>query len=368
MELVAESPSDITLLATSLAAQVATKPIGQIGAADQGQVVSVDGTILDSRRLSTGVRFVLGDDTGEVILLVWDDVLSKTPERDELGVGARVTAQGKVEVYKDELEIVPSSGTDVIVTRPASMAESALPTSVAPTAAPRATAIPQPTATTRPASTPTPVAPPPTPEPTAAPLPAALAIGAVTRDAIGQVLTVKGQVVDASSTSAGFKFLLDDGTGRIDLFMSGGVYGHVAARSGLNVGALVLVTGELQDYKGALEIVPRLAQNVVILAAGARAAGPPRLIASIGEGDKDQFVTLQCTIVAREALSGGIKLRARDDSGDIDVIVWDNVMAYVSGSSRLVEGTRLSVTGKVDFFRGAAQVVPQIGYDVKILD
>jgi len=179
------------------------------------------------------------------------------------------------------------------------------------------------------------------------------------------VVTIKGQVIDISSSSAGYTFWLDDGTGRLDLFVSGGVYAHIGARSGLRLGAQVLATGEVKDYQGTLEVVPPLGENVIVLAAVTGQA-VPRSIASLSEGDKDQFVTVQGSILAKEALNGGTKLRLHDDSGDIDIIIWDSVMSYVSSSDKLVEGVMLVVTGKVGVYRGALQIVPQLGYDVRI--
>ncbi len=353
IELTAESASDVTLLAKSAAAQIERKPIGQVTAEDK--TAAVQGTILESRRLSSGMRFVIGDDTGKIVLLIWDDVLAKMPERDRLGVGAQVTAQGKVEVYKDELEIVPRAGTDVVVIAPATVAQPA----PAPTAAPRPTALPTPTFT--------PVAPSPTPRPTTPPLPAAVAINTITRDRIGQVVTIKGQVIDVTSTSAGFTFWIDDGTGRIDLFLFSSVYGHVAGRSGLRPGAQVLATGEVKEYQGKLEVVPPLGEQVMVLAPSSGTAAQ-RTIGSLGEQDKDSFVTLQATIVAKGSLSGGTKFRLRDDTGEIDLIIWDSVMAFVSNSNKLVEGARLVVTAKVSLYKGAPQVTLQLGYDVRIVE
>lgn len=353
IELTAEAASDVVLLAKSRAAQVEQKPIGQVTAEDK--TVAVKGVILESKRLSTGMRFVIGDETGKIVLLIWDDVLTKMPDRDKLGVGAEVTAQGKVEVYKDELEIVPRSGTDVLVTVPAAIVQPA-PTA---TVAPRPTSPPTPTFT--------PVAPSPTPKPTATPLPQAVAINTITNQNVGQQVTIKGQVIDITSSSGGFTFWMDDGTGRIDLFLFSSVYGHVAGRTGLRLGAQVLATGEVKEYQGKLEIVPPLGEQVIVVSPASSAA-PQRTIGSLSEQDKDQFFTFQVTIVGVTPLSGGTKFRVRDETGDIDLIIWDNVKAFVPDAAKLVEGARLMVTAKVGLYRGTPQIVPQLGYDVRIVE
>jgi DNA/RNA endonuclease YhcR with UshA esterase domain len=363
LELVAEVPADLTLVWKSATAQAPPQmPIGAITAAERGHTVSVSGVVLESRRQATGLRLLLGDETGQIALLLWDDVLSQAPDRDRLGVGVRLRVQAKVDVYRDELELVPQQGTDLVVSAPVE-AVPAVPTAVA---TPRS----QEGAGSKPTSTPTPVAPTPTatpsPQPTTRALPAAIAIGQAGRDRLGQTLAVQGRVVDVTSSSAGVTFYLDDGSGRIDLFVSSGVYRYVEGRAGLRLGAQVLASGELAEYKGTLEIVPRLGENVVVLEAGSGQGVEERLVSSLKQEDKDRFVTLHCTVLAKELLTGGVKLRVRDESGDIDLVIWDNVLIYVPGAEGLVEGARLTVTGKVSFFRGAPQIAPQLGYDVQV--
>lgn len=353
IELTTAAASDVMLLARSRAAQVEQKPISQVTAEDK--IVAIKGVILESKRLSTGMRFVIGDETGKIVLLIWDDVLTKMPDRDKLGVGAEVAAQGKVEVYKDELEIVPRSGTDVLVTVPSGIVQPA----------PTATVAPRPT----PAPTPTspPVAPAPTPKPTATPLPQAIAINTITTQNVGQQVTIKGRVIDITSSSSGFTFWVDDGTGRIDLFLFSSVYGHVAGRTGLRLGAQVLATGAVKEYQGKLEVVPPLGEQVIIVSPASGAA-PQRTVGSLSEQDKDQFFTVQVTIVGVTPLSGGTKFRVQDETGEIDLIIWDSIKAFVPDAAKLVEGARLIVTAKVGLYRGTPQIVPQLGYDVKIVE
>ncbi len=376
LELVAEAPADLVLVWKSAAGQAPPQmPIGAITAAERGRTVSVSGVVLESRRLSTGLRLLIGDETGEIALLLWDDVLAQAPERDQLGVGARLSVHAKVDVYRDELELVPRQGTDLIVSAPVEVAQTA-PTAATPrpqegagfpaTPLARSAERGNPTPTSTPTLTPIPPTATPSPELTAPPLPATIAIGQATRDKLGQTLTVQGRVVDVTSSSAGVKFYLDDGSGRIDLFVTSGVYRYVKGRAGLRLGARVLACGELAEYKSALELVPRLGENVVVLEPGAGQGAEERLVSSLRQEDKDRFVTLHCTVLAKELLTGGVKLRVRDESGDIDLVVWDNVLVYVPDAEGLVEGARLTVVGKVSFFRGAPQITPQVGYDVRV--
>lgn len=353
-----------------------------------GGMARVEGEVAQVKPFSAGVKLTVDDGTGRVVVLVWNDIYSGLADREKIVEGAIVSAQGELSLYRGEMELVAESPADVaLLARSLAEPPPRPPATLRPTLMSKATSTPVPAPTFTPASpsptltspSPTPTwaspsptprsasTPSPTPKPTSPPLPAAVAIKTITLETVGQVVTLRGSVVDVTSTSAGFKFWLDDGTGRVDLFLTNGVYGHVAGRAGLHIGAQVAATGEVKEYKGALEVVPPLGENVTVVTP---AAGPPaalRPIASIGEADQAHFVAIQGVILAREPLKGGVKLRVHDDSGDIDVVLWDNVLAYVAGAERLVEGASLSVIGKISFYRGAPQLVPQLGYDVKIM-
>ncbi|MBU0491176.1 MAG: hypothetical protein KKA73_14105 [Chloroflexi bacterium] len=93
----------------------AAAPIGSIEAGMAGQTVTIDGYITSEFKLSTGMKYTVDDGTGTIILIVWNNVYEAMPDKDKLVKGARVRVTGKVEVYKGDLEVIPQTGTDVIV-------------------------------------------------------------------------------------------------------------------------------------------------------------------------------------------------------------------------------------------------------------
>ena len=94
----------------------------------------------------------------------------------------------------------------------------------------------------------------------------------VTQDSVGQTVTVRGKVVDTSSFSAGFKFLLDDGSGRMSLTLFDSTYKFVPNRAGLNLGADVQVTAEVTEFRGVQELQPKSGRDVRIITPGSSAA------------------------------------------------------------------------------------------------
>lgn len=82
----------------------------------QGQRVGITGQITRVEDSDYGARLFVGDDTGEALVFVWQNVLERVPGRHALReAGARVSIAGLVQTYRGELEIVPALPYDVMV-------------------------------------------------------------------------------------------------------------------------------------------------------------------------------------------------------------------------------------------------------------
>jgi RecJ-like exonuclease len=191
----------------------------------------------------------------------------------------------------------------------------------------------------------------------------AVPIGALTTDHVGQTFTVRGKVVDTSSFSAGFKFVLDDGTGKISLTLFNDDYKFVPDRAGLNLGADVQVTAEVAEFQGALELQPRAGRDVQILTPGTSANVPVTPINKLGK--PGERAAIEGTITEVKGFSSGTNLSVDDGTGNIRVTLFNNVLAYVPNARQLVPGAKVRVYGKTDFF-GRLELVPQLGYDVTL--
>ena len=80
----------------------------------------------------------------------------------------------------------------------------------------------------------------------------------------------------------------------------------------------------MAEYKGVLEVVPEAAQDVVILVA----APPPEeaVVSSLGLQDVGRVVLLQGVVTQEEAFSKGIRYTLDDNSGEMVLLLWSNVV------------------------------------------
>jgi len=205
-QLVPASVADIVVLGESERI-VAEKSIGELSAEDAGQLVVVRGSVVEVETFSSGVKFTLDDGSGTVILLLWQDIYDALPDPSALGVGAELQVQGEVSEYEGELEVIPEQAEDVQLL-------------------------------------------------VAAPAPPETTVGGLTTADVGRVVTLRGTLGEREIFSAGVRFQLDDGTGIIILLLWQNVYDEIPGAEDLVTGVQVEVIGQIEEYQGALEIVP----------------------------------------------------------------------------------------------------------------
>lgn len=357
--------------------------LSELNESQAGHWVRVESTVEEVSPFSAGVKLTLSDGQRHVTVLLWQDVWEAVGKVDEIQPGTTLSVQGEVSVFRRQLEIVPEIPQDVAVLKIAALAPTASPT-LSPTPPPTTepTATPIITVPTIESSTPAPT---PTalviipatatatpkssssattePQATAAPAAQTVSINALTAAHVGQIFSVRGKIVETSSFSAGFKFLIDDGTGRMSLTLFDSNYKFVPNRSGLNLGAEVLVEAEVTEYQGVLELQPNSGRDVVILTPGSSASVPLTTINQLLK--PGQFVAIEGKITEVKPFSSGLNVSVDDGTGNVRVTLFNNVLAYVPNRDGLVAGVSVRVVGKTDFF-GRMQVVPALGYDVSL--
>jgi len=394
VELIPELAIDVQL--TAAPPPPKTLAIGMLTEADVGLRVQLAGTLSEPDPFSAGVKFTLDDGTGHITLLLWQETYDEVAATQALRASAEVSVAGEIAEYRGALEIIPRRAADVTVT---GYTPPPTPTPTeAPTATPTLRPKPPPTPTGTPPPTPTPLptptftspptltplptptfTPPPTltPLPTPTPLPTdtpsptpaipTTPMGEINAGRVGETLTLRGQVTGTASFSGGFKFMLDDGTGQIVLLLWGDVYDAVANVAGLNTGATVLVTGEIGEYEGELQITPAEAGEVLVEVTDSGPDAPRREIGSLSAADAGALVEIEGSISRVEGFSSGLRVYVTDGTGEVQLLLWQNVADRVPDREKLVAGTQVRAIGEVGEYQGTLQVVPRLAFDVEVL-
>ncbi len=318
-QLVPASLADLQPLAQPVAVAVERR-IGALTDEDTARPVVVRGTIAEVNPFSAGVKLTLDDGSGSLVVLLWQSVYDGLTPAASLDVGAEVQVQGQLSRYRGELELVPEMAEDV---------------QVLVAAAP-------PTETT---------------------------VGALQAGDVGRVVTVRGTIGPPEPFSAGVKFPLDDGMGQITLLLWSSVHEEMPAE--LSAGDQVIVTGQVSEYRGELELIPRDASQIEVTErAASQPPSPtptptmtptpiPQAIGDLTPADVGRTLTLMGVLGERETFSAGVKFPLRDESGEIVLLLWEEVYAAIPGADRWSAGVEVEVTGRIEEYQGALEIIPE---------
>jgi len=97
---------------------VRSLPIGALTPADVDRVVALQGTVTEAANFPAGFKFRMADDTGQVTVTVFENVFDSLARPQQLNVGAMLSVTGKVDVFGDELQVVPASANRIHVVTP----------------------------------------------------------------------------------------------------------------------------------------------------------------------------------------------------------------------------------------------------------
>jgi DNA/RNA endonuclease YhcR with UshA esterase domain len=289
--------------------------IGKISADDIGETFAIEAEITNVEVFSKGVKLFVSDGTGEIIVLLWQNIYEEVPEKEKLWVGARIKVKGEVAEYKGVLEIIPKDAVDVQVIVGA--------------------------------------------------LPEVVKIKEVSRDDIGETFAIEAEITNVEVFSKGVKLFVSDGTGEIIVLLWQNIYEEVPEKEKLWVGARIKVKGEVAEYKGVLEIIPKDAVDVQVIVG---ALPEVVKIKEVSRDDIGETFAIEAEITNVEVFSKGVKLFVSDGTGEIIVLLWQNIYEEVPEKEKLIVGTRVRVKGELAEYRGVLEIIPRFGGDVEVIE
>lgn len=380
--------SDVVLL-DQVVLLASERSIAGLSTQDVGSRVVVQGSVSRPVRFSAGIRYELDDGSGTIALVLWQELVDALDLQEALSEGAVWRVQGKVAEYRGRLEVIPELPSDIRVLAaaplPSAKSEGEFearrnevkstslfrPVTVQISATVEVDALPVPTATappvreaTAPARPTGAPAPSRTPSPTPSPTVEIRTIGAITAQDVGGRFTIdRARIADISYFSKGVKYKLTDRTGEILLLVWQDVLETIEARYDLYPNCWVRVTGEVQEYEGALEMVPERGSDVRVTTRSDRLPMEERQANQITPSDEGRIFTVAGKVVRTESRRW-LKIWLNDGTGEILIFVPERVVEYLPAG--IGGNVRLRVTGEVDIYQGVLEVIPLAGRDVEV--
>ncbi len=319
-----------------------------------GKVVSVVAPPANTKR---PYDIQIADDSGEQTLNCWTTEFDLIKGKDAL-IGSYVRVRVTVASYKDKLQLKLASGLDIeILDAPPPAAD----TPVSPAQKAAATLQRE--------------APAPKRDFSRGRLEDAVSIASLSAASDGQSVKVRGTVSSLRAPEAGtkqpFSLILKDGDATLRVTYWSSVDEVIAVKP--TVGAVFEIEGVVEVYQDKPQLKVESGYKVKAVESAPVAPSMPAAtpvpssgISAITAADKGQVRTVQGTLGTPRALGKGTAYALSDESGSIDLILWDStVPAEVRDS--LKEGANVSATGVVGEYESKLQLKATSGTSIRIL-
>ncbi len=192
-------------------------------------------------------------------------------------------------------------------------------------------------------------------------------IGSITADDRLQRVRVRGQVWAVRQPYAGLTVItLRDAGGLIDVSVGPEVQALTGALPPVEPGQSLEVTGVVDLYRDAAQLLPVSAQDVVLLPEPVELAALTT-VEALSAGNEGELVALEGLITAVEPFAAGVKLTLDDGSGRVTVVLWQDACEQLADPAALAAGAEVRVMGEVSVYWGQLELLIARPVDVAVL-
>jgi len=342
--------------------------LADIGNSMVGSKITVVGKVLDlmpppmdSKR---PYRLKIADDSGEQVIDFWRAEYDQIQGKDVL-IGAYVRAHISVASYENKLQLKLCSGNDLEILNGRSTAAAPMPLEQEAAEAFRQEGAPAPRDFSR----------------GRAPAPrdfsrgrsvqvSSFSVGEVTSDLNGQTIRVHGRVESVTAPKEGtkqpFAVVLKDGDASLRATYWSNVNETIAVKP--TPGALFEMEGVVEIYKDLPQL--KVGSGYTVKLVDDAPASSPAVdisqavaVSSISLADMGQARVVKGTLGAPRALRGGVVYPLTDDTGSIDLVLWESSIP-VEVLNALGEGAKVAAIGEVGAFGDNMQIIAAPGCSV----
>ena len=313
-------------------AEMEITPLGEIGADKVGTSVVVEGTIVDVNAPGPTSRapwnMIVQDDSGRGQITFWKDVHEEIPDKLMLAKGNKLRARVSIMTYRDAIQLSLANAADLEFPDRPSKAP------VSRTAGPGA----------------------------ASGRGEEIEVGDITAEMQGRAVRITGRVKEINPPTlpkAPHEVVVEQGEHSIAVVYWDTVVRNLRENTPI-VGAQISVEGTVGVYEGKLQLKVNHSRQVKLLDAvpgRVEEPGAPIQVSAVTKAMLKQTCTVRGKLGEPRSIRGGVIFPLTDDSGEIQVVLWDR---RVPGAERdrLAAGAVVLVSGEVDEYRGALQLVP----------
>jgi DNA/RNA endonuclease YhcR with UshA esterase domain len=189
-------------------------------------------------------------------------------------------------------------------------------------------------------------------------------IGKITTEYLGKFATVQGTIAGERAFKSGTRFTVRDESGEITLVLFDRALKQVPKRDQLGEGATVKASGKVDFFNEQAQIVPIRGADVVLIAPAP--AITATAIGALSAADAGRRVQVSGAVTEAGNFSAGFKLKLNDGSGQVAVVLFENVFDGLARGIDVNVGATLTVTGRLEEFAGGLEVIPSSAAGVRV--
>ncbi|MBN1899683.1 MAG: hypothetical protein JW827_12990 [Spirochaetes bacterium] len=208
----------------------------------------------------------------------------------------------------------------------------------------------------------------------------------ITDELLDQTIKTKGLISKFRRFAKGVSLTLSDQNAFIDTVLWNNVYEVLSSKDLIQEGSFISVTGKIGIYRGKLQITPKNPKNIQIIKTQLVSKDkseketieeeeeksqvteiPLTLITNITGADLGKTFHVKGIIIDYYEFSRGRNIILKDNSGQMGVVLWDNVLENIPEAEYLITGAELEVTGILGQYKTNMQLVPNSVEDIKII-
>lgn len=184
-------------------------------------------------------------------------------------------------------------------------------------------------------------------------------IGKLTTEYKGKFVTVQGVVSEAYRFSAGMRYTLGDGTGKVALVVFDKTLAEVKSPDALGAGAELRVNARVDVYQGKVELVLNKAKDLTVVKPAPVVAETLTRMGDLKPEDKSKVVLVEGIVTSAANFSAGFKFTLNDGSGQIVMTLFESDYDKLAKRDALNVGAKVRAKGKVDVYNKEIQLVPK---------
>lgn len=181
-----------------------------------GTKVTIMGDVVHTESFSKGFKLTLADETGRVVLLLWQDTYDAFVQRPLLNIGSSVRVEGRVSRFESVLQVTPWNADSIQLRKEAY--PWAQPASISQLAS-----------------------------------------------KLNQRVMIDGHVVRATRNQYGTKIVMKDEAAEVEVFVWQNIFDRMPNQAALQLsGTAIRVIGRVDEYRGNYQLLPALPYDIVV--------------------------------------------------------------------------------------------------------